>query len=61
MTQQGPRVTMREDATHTLVVVFLRGGADGLNMVVPTADDDYYRARPLIGVSEKDTPAPCLR
>jgi len=55
MTQQGPRVTMREDATHTLVVVFLRGGADGLNMVVPTADDDYYRARPLIGVSEKDT------
>jgi len=40
---------------HTLVVIFLRGGADGLNMVVPTGDDGYYRARPLIGVSRADT------
>ena len=40
---------------HTLVVVFLRGGADGLNMVVPIGDDGYYRARPLIGVSKQDT------
>lgn len=40
---------------HTLVVVFLRGGADGLNMVVPCGDDAYYRARPLIGVPRKDT------
>ncbi len=29
---------------HALVVVFLRGGADGLNMVVPVEDDAYYRA-----------------
>lgn len=41
--------------SHTLVVVFLRGGADGLNMVVPHGDDGYYRARPLIGVPEADT------
>jgi len=29
-----------------LVVVFLRGGADGLNLISPTADADYIAARP---------------
>ncbi len=29
-----------------LVVVFLRGGADGLNLISPTADLDYIAARP---------------
>ncbi len=29
-----------------LVVVFLRGGADGLNLISPTADVDYIAARP---------------
>lgn len=29
-----------------LVVVFLRGGADGLNLISPTADTDYIAARP---------------
>ncbi len=38
----------------TLVVVFLRGGADGLNMVVPYGDDGYYRARPGIGISRAE-------
>ncbi len=33
-----------------LVVVFLRGGIDGLNLVVPIAEDDYYTNRPLIAV-----------
>lgn len=32
----------------TLVVVFLRGGADGLNVVPPYADDDYHRRRPSL-------------
>lgn len=32
-----------------LVVVQLSGGNDGLNTVVPYADDAYYRARPAIG------------
>ena len=40
---------------HALIVVFLRGGADGLNMVVPVEDDAYYRARPIIGIAKKDT------
>ena len=35
---------------HTLVCVFLRGGADTMNLVVPYADDGYYRARPTIGI-----------
>src|SRR4051812_20738014 len=33
-----------------LVVVQLSGGNDGLNMVVPYADDAYHRARPAIGI-----------
>ena len=33
-------------ADPILVVLFLRGGADGLNLVAPTADKDYIAARP---------------
>ncbi len=33
-----------------LVVVYLRGGADGLQLVIPHADPDYYRKRPSIQV-----------
>jgi uncharacterized protein (DUF1501 family) len=42
------------DNEHTLVVVFLRGGADGMSMVAPLEDDGYYRARPRIAVSKKE-------
>jgi uncharacterized protein (DUF1501 family) len=38
-----------------LVVVQLSGGNDGLNTIVPIADDSYYRARPGIGIAAKDT------
>ena len=33
-----------------LLCVFLRGGADGLHMLIPHSDDDYHRARPRIGM-----------
>jgi len=33
-----------------LVVLFQRGAADGLNMVVPHAEDAYYRMRPTIAI-----------
>ena len=33
-----------------LVVVQMAGGNDGLNMIVPFADDAYYRARPKLGL-----------
>ncbi|HZN17262.1 MAG TPA: DUF1501 domain-containing protein [Micromonosporaceae bacterium] len=35
---------------RTLVVVFLRGGMDGLSVVVPGGDPDLYAARPGIAV-----------
>ncbi len=33
-----------------LVVVFQRGAADGLNMVVPHGEPDYYRMRPSLAI-----------
>ncbi len=47
-------VSEQRDPTGTLVVVFLRGGADGLNMVVPHGDDRYHAARPGIGIRKPD-------
>jgi uncharacterized protein (DUF1501 family) len=44
-------VTGNGDQRRTLVVIFLRGGADGLNMVAPLQDEGYYSARPRIAVS----------
>jgi uncharacterized protein (DUF1501 family) len=35
---------------HVLVVIQLSGGNDGLNMVVPYGMDQYYKARPGIGI-----------
>ncbi|MBK9145395.1 MAG: DUF1501 domain-containing protein [Candidatus Melainabacteria bacterium] len=35
---------------HVLVCVFLRGGADTLNMIIPYGDDDYFKARPTLGI-----------
>jgi uncharacterized protein (DUF1501 family) len=37
-----------------LVVIELSGGNDGLNTVVPFRDAAYYRARPTLGVKERD-------
>ncbi len=34
-----------------LVCVFMRGAVDGLSMVVPYADADYYRARKAIAIA----------
>lgn len=36
---------------HVLVCVFLRGGADTLNMFVPYGDDAYYKARPGLALA----------
>lgn len=39
-------------AGDVLVCLFLRGGADGLNVVVPVGDADYHRARPTLAIPE---------
>jgi uncharacterized protein (DUF1501 family) len=36
------------------VLVFLRGGVDGLSLIIPHADPLYYRARPRTAVPAKD-------
>ena len=35
----------------TLVSIFLRGGVDGLSLIVPHGDDDYYRLRPTLALA----------
>jgi len=40
-----------QDSDTVLVSVFLRGGADGLNIVVPYGDDEYYGRRPTLGIT----------
>jgi uncharacterized protein (DUF1501 family) len=37
---------------NVLVVVSFRGGIDGLGVVVPHGDPDYYRARPSLAVAK---------
>jgi len=36
-----------------LIVLQLAGGNDGMNTVIPYADDAYYRARPIIGIKKE--------
>ena len=39
------------DGTPRMVVVFLRGAVDGMNVVVPHGDPAYYQARPTIATA----------
>lgn len=45
----------------TLVTIYLRGGADPLNAIVPAGDPDYFKVRPTIAIPAKsknpDNPA----
>ena len=43
-----PAINLKRE--HILVVLEMSGGNDGLNTVVPYADDTYYRLRPKIGI-----------
>ena len=55
MTTARTYLNANSDEPSTLVVVFLRGGADGLNMVIPFEDDGYYRQRPMIALKKNET------
>jgi uncharacterized protein (DUF1501 family) len=37
-----------------LICIFLRGGADTLNMIVPFGDEGYYAARPRLAIPRPD-------
>ena len=37
-----------------LICIFLRGGADSMNMIVPYAEDAYYSARPQLAIPRPD-------
>jgi uncharacterized protein (DUF1501 family) len=45
-----PRLARAATGNRVLLALFLRGGADGLSLVVPAGDPDYYALRPAIGV-----------
>jgi uncharacterized protein (DUF1501 family) len=47
---QRAAVTTTGAGKKQLVVLFQRGAADGLNMVVPFAEPNYYRMRPTIAI-----------
>ncbi|MBI3741742.1 MAG: DUF1501 domain-containing protein [Chloroflexi bacterium] len=51
-----PRVALapRDAPTQgdTLVCIFMRGGADGLNLVVPHGDKDYYAHRNALAIAQ---------
>ena len=38
-----------------LVAIFQRGAVDGLNVVVPFGESDYYRARPSIAIARPNS------
>ena len=49
-------VALASEDERTLVVIFLRGGADGLALVPAVGDDAYHRARPRLRVPEREAP-----
>ncbi|GCF07642.1 DUF1501 domain-containing protein [Dictyobacter arantiisoli] len=51
LTQEGSRVAQVSN-DHTLIVVQMAGGNDGLNTVVPYTDSTYHKLRPTIGLTE---------
>jgi uncharacterized protein (DUF1501 family) len=46
----GQQSALHDVGERTLVCVFLRGGADTLNMIAPYGDDRYYKLRPTISI-----------
>ncbi len=50
-----------EQSRKRLVVVFLRGAVDGLNVVVPYSEDAYYSSRPTIAIPRPQENGGALR
>jgi uncharacterized protein (DUF1501 family) len=54
-TAGAPPAAGDEKQKATIITIFLRGGADALNAVVPYGDDNYYQARPRIALHAQAT------
>lgn len=50
--------TARAAEGKTLIVIFQRGGCDGLNSIIPYTEDRYYQLRPTIAVAPPDANDP---
>ena len=50
----------RTGRSKQLIAIFQRGAVDGLNMVVPYGESDYYRARPSIAIPRPNAPEGAL-
>jgi uncharacterized protein (DUF1501 family) len=48
------RVWSAPTSDQRLLVVFLRGGYDAMNVVIPTGSDFYYQARPTLRIARPD-------
>ena len=48
----GREPVVSDPGRHALVCIFLRGGADTLNLLVPYGDRDYYVNRPTLSIPE---------
>ena len=46
--------SIEKHPNRILVVIELSGGNDGLNTVVPFGDAAYYKARPKLGITERE-------
>jgi uncharacterized protein (DUF1501 family) len=52
-------VAAAQPRRKVLVTIFQRGAVDGLNMIVPFGDRDYYAARPSIAIAAPGTRDDC--
>jgi len=56
-----PKIVLADHFSSTrdiIVSIFQRGGADGLSLVVPYADANYYAARSTIALPQPDSTSP---
>ena len=59
-----PRVVLAESQASgrdVILSIFQRGGADGMNLVVPFGDANYYSGRPTIAVPRPDASLPAAQ
>lgn len=54
----GGRAWSAPATDQRLLVIFLRGGYDALNVVIPTSSDFYYESRPTIAIARPDPANP---